>query len=85
MDETGGSWHVGVEKIESTMYFTSGWERFVNGNSLQLGDFLMFKRVTDSSFEVTIYAGNGCKKSQLPNYGHKKGTEEKKSGIVATY
>ena len=79
-DENGRCWHVGVEKIEPTkLYFTTGWESFVSDHKLDRGDFLLFKYIDNSSFEVKIYAKNGCTKElaiNIHNYKAPKGKTE---------
>ncbi|KAM7252025.1 hypothetical protein ACFE04_023908 [Oxalis oulophora] len=57
------SWGVLMEKTEKYYYFNKGWSKFVTDHCLQYGDFLVFKLITNSSFEVVIYDGDDeCEK-----------------------
>lgn len=82
-DESGRYWHVGVEKIDPKLYFTSGWEGFVSEHKLERGDLLLFKYNGNTSFEVKVYANNGCKKELIANNydAPQKEMTEKISGI----
>ena len=44
------------------LFFWSGWHDFVKDNSLDIGDFLVFKYDGSSTFKVKIYGRNTCEK-----------------------
>ncbi|KAI9104295.1 hypothetical protein K1719_022867 [Acacia pycnantha] len=56
-------WEVGVEKLGNKFYFNNGWDKFVQDNSLENGDFLVLKYFADySKFKVKIYGKTCCEK-----------------------
>ncbi|KAI9182702.1 hypothetical protein LWI28_028032 [Acer negundo] len=48
----GNFWHVDVVNTENGMHFLNGWHKFVQDNSLQYADFLVFKYNGDGGFFV---------------------------------
>ncbi|KAK2665204.1 hypothetical protein Ddye_003778 [Dipteronia dyeriana] len=48
----GKCWHVGVVNTENGVHFLNGWHKFVQDNSLQYADFLVFKYIGDGGFFV---------------------------------
>ncbi|KAK3002804.1 hypothetical protein RJ639_019370 [Escallonia herrerae] len=56
------SWAVDVNKIDDYLYFQKGWSKFVEDNSLEAGDFLIFCFDGNSSFYVSIFGKNNCQK-----------------------
>ncbi|KAK3195626.1 hypothetical protein Dsin_026936 [Dipteronia sinensis] len=48
----GKFWHVDVVNTESGVHFLNGWHKFVQDNSLQYADFLVFKYNGDGGFFV---------------------------------
>ncbi|XP_062024802.1 B3 domain-containing protein Os01g0723500-like [Rosa rugosa] len=56
------TWLVNVEKIDGKFFFRKGWKKFVHGNGLKLGEFLVFRYFGNSKFFVDIYGRNTCKK-----------------------
>lgn len=61
-DPTGTWWYVKAKKIEDHLFFKNNWPRFVESNSLQYGDVLIFTYVGDSTFVVKIYDRTECEK-----------------------
>ena len=60
---SGVVWNIGLTARGDTIYFTNGWEQFVNDHSLNENDFLVFKYNGESLFEVLIFNGNSfCEK-----------------------
>uniref|UniRef100_A0A7N0T9Z1 TF-B3 domain-containing protein n=1 Tax=Kalanchoe fedtschenkoi TaxID=63787 RepID=A0A7N0T9Z1_KALFE len=60
---TGRSWWIGVVKDgPDRMYCQRGWKEFAQGNSLKVGDFLVFRYARNSKFDVEIYEKSGCLK-----------------------
>ncbi|XP_051220281.1 putative B3 domain-containing protein Os03g0621600 isoform X2 [Lolium perenne] len=45
------------------MILESGWEEFVNEHDLGKGDFLVFRYIGDSQFNVAIFDPSGCEKA----------------------
>ncbi|CAH2043161.1 unnamed protein product [Thlaspi arvense] len=74
IDEIGRLWGVETKAEERVrlaavsretvrvVVFKRGWEKFANDQSLEFGDFLVFRYDGDSRFSVTIFAKDGCKK-----------------------
>ncbi|KAH7845391.1 hypothetical protein Vadar_001434 [Vaccinium darrowii] len=56
------SWLVELKKVDGHMYFREGWQQFVDDNSLEFGDFLMFYYGGNAQFYVKMYGINGCQK-----------------------
>ncbi|CAL5324728.1 hypothetical protein CsSME_00003831 [Camellia sinensis var. sinensis] len=63
-DLGGKFWHVEIEEAENGIYFKNGWQRFVNDNSLEFGNFLVFRYKGHSLFHVKIFRENGCMKEE---------------------
>ncbi|GLU13640.1 hypothetical protein SLE2022_302650 [Rubroshorea leprosula] len=57
------SWFVATEGKEEGCFFGSGWSKFAVEQNLELKDFLVFKLVGTSTFEVEIYGRTACKKN----------------------
>ncbi|XP_028795968.1 uncharacterized protein LOC114751460 [Neltuma alba] len=77
----GKFWEVGVEKLGRKFYFDNGWDNFVRVNSLENGDFLLFKYFADySKFNVKIY-GKTCCEKQLNVVGERC-TQKRKAQTV---
>lgn len=51
-----------------------GWKRFVHGNGLKVGEFLVFRYIGNTKFFVDIYGRNTCKKDFI------KGVEKSEKG-----
>lgn len=51
------------ERGNNNLFFWSGWHDFVKDNSLDIGDFLVFKYDGNSMFKVKIYGRNACEKN----------------------
>ncbi|KAI3669874.1 hypothetical protein L6452_41333 [Arctium lappa] len=56
------SWEVDMNKVDDDVYFKRGWEEFVQDNSLEFGDFLIFYYNGGSKFYVSVYGNNNCLK-----------------------
>ncbi|KAJ9562273.1 hypothetical protein OSB04_007433 [Centaurea solstitialis] len=56
------SWDVGMNKVDDDVYLKRGWEEFVQDNSLEFGDFLIFYYNGGSKFYVSVYGNNNCLK-----------------------
>lgn len=61
-------WETKLTTIGDTMYFTEGWEQFVNDHSLKENDFLVFKYNGDSLFEVIIFDGESFCENVAPYF-----------------
>ncbi|OMO78236.1 hypothetical protein CCACVL1_14557 [Corchorus capsularis] len=56
-------WHVELKQVGGNMYFERGWTKFVDQNTVNDGDILVFTYVGSSLFDVTVMGPNGCMKS----------------------
>ncbi|XP_028072399.1 putative B3 domain-containing protein Os03g0621600 [Camellia sinensis] len=57
------SWNVNIRKVDDDrLLFHQGWAAFVRDNSLEMGDFLLFRYEGDSQFHVDMYGKNCCQK-----------------------
>ncbi|CAN8277615.1 unnamed protein product [Cochlearia groenlandica] len=65
-DEIGRSWSVETRtqdtQEKNCVLFTKGWCIFAKDQSLEFGDFLVFRYDGDSIFYVKIFAKDGCRK-----------------------
>ncbi|GLT75250.1 hypothetical protein SLA2020_469870 [Shorea laevis] len=61
--DSRNSWFVATEGKEEGCFFGSGWSKFAVEQNLELKDFLVFKLVGNSTFEVEIYGRTACKKN----------------------
>ncbi|XP_059639690.1 putative B3 domain-containing protein Os03g0621600 [Cornus florida] len=69
------SWRVEVRKVDNNLYFEKGWHEFVEDNSLEFGDFLVFCYGGDSIFFVKVFGKNGCHKElqKINRTSHRRG------------
>uniref|UniRef100_A0A5B7BYF2 TF-B3 domain-containing protein n=1 Tax=Davidia involucrata TaxID=16924 RepID=A0A5B7BYF2_DAVIN len=56
------AWHVAMKKVDNNLFFQKGWGSFVQDNSLETGDFLLFRYAGNSKFYVKMYGKNCCEK-----------------------
>ncbi|XP_065622980.1 B3 domain-containing transcription factor VRN1 [Quercus suber] len=79
------TWRVDLKEVENNLFFQEGWSAFVQDNSLEMGDFLLFRYDGSSNFSVKIYGRDCCekgvagasRKSYTPVYGNGKEEKEK--------
>ncbi|KAF8406369.1 hypothetical protein HHK36_008456 [Tetracentron sinense] len=65
--DTGRFWRVQMEVVDQDLFFQNGWPEFVKDHALEVGDFLIFWFLGNSTFDVRIYGRTGCeKKVALP-------------------
>ncbi|KAF5806702.1 putative transcription factor B3-Domain family [Helianthus annuus] len=69
----GYSWRLKIKKIGDDYCFTDGWNNVVQDIQLGFGDFLCFRPLDQSTFEMTIYRPSGSEKI-LPPKGDHDGT-----------
>ncbi|VVB18252.1 unnamed protein product [Arabis nemorensis] len=66
LDEIGRLWYLETKTQDteerSRVVFQKGWKNFVEDQSLEFGDFLVFCYDGDSRFSVTVFANDGIKK-----------------------
>ncbi|PSS02559.1 B3 domain-containing protein [Actinidia chinensis var. chinensis] len=58
----GELWQVEVTKDRNDLFFTNGWETFVEDNSVELGDFLVFDYIGNWVFDFKVLGRTGCNK-----------------------
>lgn len=60
---SGNEWKVRVEKTdEDGIVMSTGWEIFVRDHGVHLSDFLTFRYLGGSAFEVSIFNATGCER-----------------------
>ncbi|WOG84890.1 hypothetical protein DCAR_0104075 [Daucus carota subsp. sativus] len=65
---------VQVEKLEEgRFFFVNGWPQFVADHGLDYGDFVVFRLVQDSTFQVTVYDPSMCEKDCCDSHRNKNG------------
>lgn len=72
-NHVGKLWPVEVVQTEDGFYFQGGWSKFVFDNSLQIGEFLVFKYNGHHVFEVLVLGINGCVKEVIVLEGKEGG------------
>ncbi|KAL0332234.1 UNVERIFIED_CONTAM: hypothetical protein Scaly_2124900 [Sesamum calycinum] len=67
---SGKIWFVKLEqKDEDERYcFTRGWNKFAEDVGLEMGEFLVFRFVGGSMFDVSVYGVHGCER-EIPGAG----------------
>ncbi|KAH0732262.1 hypothetical protein KY289_003450 [Solanum tuberosum] len=78
-------WPIRVIKIEKDLYFLNGWEKFIEDNSLEFGDFIIFDYDGNEIFDIKLLGINGCikngakcdNKEEEVNVEHRKSIEPK--------
>ncbi|KAG8362614.1 hypothetical protein BUALT_BualtUnG0058600 [Buddleja alternifolia] len=61
-EELHSPWIVKIERVGQWHFFTDGWTRFARDIDLKFREFLLFKLVGESTFEVSAYDISGCEK-----------------------
>lgn len=61
----GDLWPVEVAETEDGLFFQEGWSRLVSDNSLQGGDFLVFKYNGNDIIDILVLGTSGCEKEQV--------------------
>ncbi|GMI86010.1 REPRODUCTIVE MERISTEM 39, REDUCED VERNALIZATION RESPONSE 1 [Hibiscus trionum] len=71
--DDGRFWHVDVEKIDNNLCFKKGWKKFVQQNSLKMGDLIVFSYHGNFRFKLEIYGRNCCRRrvETLRKHGRK--------------
>uniref|UniRef100_A0A3Q7ERM3 TF-B3 domain-containing protein n=1 Tax=Solanum lycopersicum TaxID=4081 RepID=A0A3Q7ERM3_SOLLC len=62
-DRFGNMWPVGVNKIGGNLYFQYGWEKFIEDNSVEVGDFLVFDYDGNKMFDFKLLGRTKCEKN----------------------
>ncbi|KAK4416257.1 putative B3 domain-containing protein [Sesamum alatum] len=60
--ESGDGWIVRIEQVGQQHFFTDGWTKFAQDADLKFREFLLFKFVGESTFQVSVYGISGCQK-----------------------
>ncbi|CAA2957347.1 B3 domain-containing At5g60140-like [Olea europaea subsp. europaea] len=55
-------WPIKTEKIDNIWFFCDGWEKFVQDNSLESRDVLVFQYDGENLFDVKLLGLSGCDK-----------------------
>ncbi|KAJ8530126.1 hypothetical protein K7X08_036961 [Anisodus acutangulus] len=55
-------WPIRVAKTGRVFYFEYGWEKFIEDNTLEIGDFLVFDYDGNVVFDFKLFGKNGCEK-----------------------
>ncbi|CAA6669988.1 unnamed protein product [Spirodela intermedia] len=61
-DPSEGRWRVSLKKTDCTTFLEEGWEEFARAQSLEAGDFLVFRFNGVSRFKVLVFGPSGCEK-----------------------
>jgi B3 DNA binding domain len=75
---SGDTWHIGLIWTGEELALQSGWNQFVVANDISQNDFVVFKFIGGSKFEVLIFDPNGYEKSS--NVGKKM-----RNGLVQVF
>ncbi|CAH9094070.1 unnamed protein product [Cuscuta epithymum] len=71
LESQKGRWVVQIAKCEEgNLWLTEGWNKFVRQHELEVGDFVVFKRMGRSmQFKVTLFDRSCCEKDHCPSGG----------------
>uniref|UniRef100_A0A7C8ZJU3 TF-B3 domain-containing protein n=1 Tax=Opuntia streptacantha TaxID=393608 RepID=A0A7C8ZJU3_OPUST len=78
----GKLWPVQIVENGDGLYFQGGWSRFVLDNSLQEGEFMVFKYNGHHVFEVLILGINGCERELTVEEDEEGGSSQVDNGEV---
>lgn len=65
-DSNGEQWEVTISKVNGSLAFQQGWNRFALDHDLSIGDFILFFHMIASHFVVKIYDTTSCEKLNFP-------------------
>ncbi|KAK7257895.1 hypothetical protein RIF29_32208 [Crotalaria pallida] len=65
----GKGWNVEASYIDNKMYFDNGWKLFVEENSLEVANNIVFQYDGTNEFKFKIYELSGCEKIRRENEG----------------
>ncbi|KAH0727492.1 hypothetical protein KY284_003357 [Solanum tuberosum] len=75
---------MGVTRIGRDLYFQYGWEKFIEDNTLEFGDFIIFDYDGNETFDFKLLGITGCvkegakcEKKEKVNVEHRKSVELK--------
>ncbi|XP_050365313.1 B3 domain-containing protein Os01g0723500-like [Argentina anserina] len=72
------SWNVKVAKTKKDVYFKDGWQDFLNDNSVDEGDFLVFTYEGNMHFSIAWFDSSCCERDKFPNGTSEKSTIAKR-------
>ncbi|KAK1425029.1 hypothetical protein QVD17_20372 [Tagetes erecta] len=72
----GYSWRLKIKQIGDDYCFANGWNNVVKDVPLEFGDFLYFRLVNRSMFDMSIYGPDGCEMLLPPKIEHNGGIDE---------
>ncbi|KAK6805527.1 hypothetical protein RDI58_003312 [Solanum bulbocastanum] len=86
-DRFGNMWPIGVNKIGGNFYFQYGWEKFIEDNTIEVGDFLIFDYDGNRIFDFKLLGRTKCEKKGVGGLkltvkeeeGEEMGVEHQKS------
>lgn len=64
-DRFGNMWPVGVNKIGGNLYFQYGWEKFIEDNSVEVGDFLFLTMMEIKCLTLNYLEELNVKRTEL--------------------
>lgn len=74
--ECGRLYTIQIKELEDgKIFFTNGWPQFVKDHGLDYGDFIVFRLIKDSTFEVTIFDPSMCEKQCCDSHRNKVGVQ----------
>ncbi|CAA2935375.1 B3 domain-containing transcription factor VRN1-like [Olea europaea subsp. europaea] len=78
----GALWCVRLEKVEESLWFNDGWEKFLEDHSVRFGYFLLFKYTGNSNFNEHVFDLTATEVYYPPNGKRKfEGTNTQKNSI----
>ncbi|PUZ54983.1 hypothetical protein GQ55_5G175700 [Panicum hallii var. hallii] len=63
----GKTWPVELEEIDGRVFLTTGWSKFVKGNCLGEGEFLVVEYDGNMHFRVSVFGVNAVEKAVWPS------------------
>lgn len=83
----GKTWPVELEEIDGRRFLTTGWPKFIEGNCLVEGEFLVFEYEGNMHFRVSVFGLNSVEKAVWPSGSGAQATgnlEELPCGIFSS-
>ena len=59
---TGCNWEVDLKEEDGMVVMDEGWSDFLEAHGLELGYFLVFKKINSRSLKVIVFDQDGCGK-----------------------
>ncbi|GAV66149.1 B3 domain-containing protein, partial [Cephalotus follicularis] len=76
ISRTNRFWQVKLSQRKNVVFFQNGWKRFVKANSVEHGDFLVFRYDGNDVFDGRLYGISGLEKEPVKEDEERNGDVE---------